>query len=60
MTVYCDHCDRAYDDTTRWTICPHDEFPMRCTVSFHGRTRVCRSLEELNQFLAEVLPEVGP
>lgn len=31
--VTCEKCGKVYDDTYRWTICPHEEFGMAATAN---------------------------
>jgi hypothetical protein len=53
MQVTCDECGVEYDDTYRLTLCPHDGFDMvTMVVRGDGTTTVCRSLEDLDAFLA--------
>lgn len=52
MIVKCEKCDALYDDTYRWTFCPHDRFDMATRVlRADGRERICRSINELNELL---------
>lgn len=53
MTVTCDDCGLVYDDTYRWTYCPHDKFEMRSLVSNGRGTKICTTVEEVNTFLRE-------
>ena len=42
----------AFDDTFRWTFCPHDAFEMRAAVTRgDGKELVCTSVAELMDFL---------
>ena len=53
MVVQCEDCHLEYDDTYRLTYCPHAEFEMRTVVSKNGLTKVCTTLEELEEFLRD-------
>jgi len=57
MVVCCAVCTIDYDDTYRWTFCPHERFEMWCSVvRGDGETRVCTSVAELMDFLDEREP----
>jgi len=50
--VKCDKCGLEYDDTYRWTFCPHDTFQMdTLAVKGGGSMKRVHSIEELNTFL---------
>lgn len=52
MIVTCDKCSLTYDDLYRWTICPHEEFEMNTlAMKSTGESKVCTTIEELNEFL---------
>jgi hypothetical protein len=54
MTVTCEKCGVRYDDTYRFTFCPHERFEMNTTVgNSSGIVGVAHSLEELNRMLKE-------
>lgn len=54
MTVTCYKCGVTYDDTYRWTYCPHDYFEMNTTVGVGGRIiGVAHSVQELNRMLED-------
>jgi hypothetical protein len=39
MRVYCKKCGLSYNDTYRWTFCPHDKFPISESAATHLRER---------------------
>ena len=54
MKRICEVCRVFYDDTYRWTYCPHDSFEMNTFVRrSDGEERVVHTVEELQEFLDE-------
>lgn len=52
MQTTCPDCGMAYDDTYRWTFCPHDAFEMHTlAVRADGQEKCCHSVEELDAWL---------
>ena len=51
MNVTCEKCGEEYDDLDHWTYCPHEYFQMRTMAHAHGKSKLCTSLEELDEFL---------
>lgn len=51
MNTTCNKCKTTYDDTYRWTFCPHETFEMHTKVFIDGVERCCHSIEELNAVL---------
>jgi len=52
VNVTCEACNLVYDDTYRFTYCPHDKFEMHCTVvNRYGHTKCCHTVEEIDDFL---------
>ena len=50
----CDECGLHYDDTYRWTYCPHEEFEMHTTVHRQGKPDViAHTVEELHRLMKE-------
>lgn len=49
--VTCSECGLKYDDVYRWTYCPHDTFEMRTMATRNGVTKLCTSVEELDEFM---------
>lgn len=57
MKVRCARCGQEFDDTYRWTFCPHDDFDMRTLVVRPGFPDVVvTTLEELNEITSTALP----
>ena len=57
MQVNCPVCDLLYDDTYRWTYCPHAKFDMHTTVVRPGKpTVVATTVEELDKLMEEECP----
>lgn len=53
MRIRCQQCNATYDDTYRWTYCPHARFDMHTVmVRADGVTQVCTSVEQLESFLS--------
>lgn len=50
--VTCEKCGLSYDDVYRLTYCPHAEFAMRTMAYRGGESKLCTTVEELNEFLA--------
>lgn len=52
MLVSCDKCGAHYDDTYRWTYCPHDKFAM-CTVVSRpdGTTGIATTIEQADRIM---------
>ena len=51
MIVVCKNCGLEYDDVYRLTICPHENFEMRCIVHAGKFSKLCTTPEEVNEFL---------
>lgn len=55
-TVTCPNCGLSYDDTYRWTYCPHEEFHMLTAASrqIEGRFVLlyCTSVDQVDRFNA--------
>lgn len=56
MITTCPKCGLIYDDTYRWTFCPHNKFAMACTTTRQrqdGTTEsiIVTNLEQQNAFL---------
>ena len=51
MTVTCETCGWAYDDTYCWTYCPHRPFKMKTRVIVGGQEYVAHTVEELHALL---------
>jgi hypothetical protein len=50
VTTTCPKCQLEYDDTYRWTFCPHEQFEMRTRVFHDGKDKgIATSLEELHE-----------
>ena len=48
MQTTCETCALTYDDTYRWTHCPHDGFDMVTRVYRpDGTSVVCTTVEQL-------------
>ena len=61
MTVTCEACGRTYDDTYRWTICPHERFQMRTVVAdAKGNVGVATTVEELSRLVGEEADRLPP
>lgn len=56
--VRCPDCGVAYDNTYRWTRCPHERFEMgSTTMRADGTVRKCRTVTEQSAFLRGLIDE---
>lgn len=51
MRVQCDVCLEIYDDIYHQTYCPHAYFEMNTLAVKNNSSKVCHTIEELNEFL---------
>ena len=53
MTRTCEDCGVEYDDTYRYTLCPHERFEMHCKIYVRGEWRCCHTVEEVRAAMRE-------
>ena len=57
MVVTCETCQQSYDDTYRWTYCPHEAFEMHCmAVQADGTEKCCHTVESLQEWIYGTRP----